>query len=260
MKVRSIRKLSEAEELETIIDLMKNHECLCPQIFSADGSLLSLVREKLEEIVFFLKRNYLQFFPLLKIKDIILQGSICSYIYSRDSDIDVFIIVEEIGANDVSLEVMILNAINRVLPRLNMKPSFYEHQLDFAMLHQQILLGNRNCYSLLNDCWTNMPERRTFTFTPQELYQAYTTERDKLHRFVDELPHAGENFLTEGGANALQRYLQSLRNRAFLCKQNSLEHEYSLDYNLYRCLKKFEIWGHYQKYVYDSRNNLPEQD
>lgn len=218
-----------------------------------------MVREKLEETVFFLKKNYLQFFPLLKIKDIVLQGSVCSYVYSRNSDLDVFIIVEEIGANDVSLEVKILNAINRVLPRLNMKPSFYEHPLDFAVLHQQMLLSNRNCYSLLNDCWTSTPVRQEFAFTPQELYRAYTTERDRLHRFADELPQA-ENFLTEDGANALQRYLHALRNKAFLCKQNSFEHEYGLDYNLYRCLKRFGIWAHYQKYIYDSRNNLPEQN
>lgn len=259
IRTKAARKLSEAEELEITALMMTNHNCLCPQIFSADGRLLPLVREKLEETVFFLKKNYLQFFPLLKIKDIVLQGSICSYIYSRNSDLDVFIIVEEIGANDVSLEVKILNAINRVLPRLNMKPSFYEHPLDFAVLHQQMLLSNQNCYSLLNDCWTSTPVRQEFAFTPQELYRAYTTERDRLHRFADELPQA-ENFLTEDGADALQRYLHALRNKAFLCKQNSFEHEYSLDYNLYRCLKRFGIWAHYQKYIYDSRNNLPEQN
>ena len=72
-------------------NLMQNHESLPPQLFGSDFLLHDTIKNKLLQIARTLQERFVSFFPAAKVRDIVLTGSMCSYIYSDHSDIDLFI-------------------------------------------------------------------------------------------------------------------------------------------------------------------------
>lgn len=61
-----------------------------------------------------------------------------------------------------------------------------------------------------------------------------------------------EGFLTSESQNILTEYLDELKLAAYVCKIESPEHEYGLEYNLYRLLKRFGAKRHFYQYINDS--------
>lgn len=253
--------LSKQEKLDIVASMMQNREVLCPDIFDAQGKMLEQVRYKFLELVDFVKREYLSAFPQLEIRDVTLNGSMCSYMYSDRSDLDLFIVVEDVFPQDSEVSYKVLNAINLLLSELAHRPFIYGHPVDFGMLQtSSFKINDLNCYSVLYDCWKIEPLRREFGFTAEELYKHYCKYSADLHRFVNELPKNASGFLTVDSQKKLREKLRYLRNDAFRYKFFSPEHEYSLEYNLCRLLKKFGTYSHFHQYILDSYKNTEGRD
>lgn len=248
--------LSKKEKLNIVAAMMQNHEQLCPDVFNPDGILKLPVREKLMDLVQFVKKGFLECFSHLSIQDITLNGSLCSYVYSDISDIDLFIIVGGVFPGNDQLTLRVLDGINMAFSAASVRPLIFGHSVDYGVLGETNFKINKfNCYSVLSDQWKQRPIRKEFVFTPEELYQAYCRYSSKLHQFVADLPKTADGFLTGDSCIKLQKFLQNLREQAFFCKENSPEHEYGLEYNLYRLLKKFGAWRHFRQYITDSYKN-----
>ena len=250
-----IKKLSEKEKLAIVAEMMTNHGQLCSDIFDISCHLQGEVKDKLLRIQDFILDYFLDFFPLLQIDDLHLCGSLCSYIYTPYSDLNLFIILAPIFPNE-QINIKIFKAINSYLSGLNVQPTIYNHHINYLILQKaDHKINNFNAYSVLQGEWKQKPVRNKFAFTPQELYAAYGIYSAKLHHLVAELPKTGEGFLTQNSRIVLYNYLENLKENAFDCKSNSIEHEYGLEYNLYRLLKRFGTWEHFQSYISDSYKN-----
>lgn len=248
--------LSKEKKLQLVTDMMQNHSVLLPDIFDKHKKIHPDIRNQLLNVANFIMEEVLPFFPCVTVKDIVLLGSICSYTYSASSDTDVFILVDNIFP-DIKLTGTVLNHINISLSDLKCRPFFHNHFMDCGILHisNKRCIG-RNIYSLLYDKWNDEPKRLQYPFTPEELFREYCQYSAKLHEYVASLEKIDNAFLTKESCIKLSNYLQMLRDEAFEAKNTSPEREYCLDYNLYRLLKRFKTYAHFENYIQDSYKNL----
>ncbi|MBE6444219.1 MAG: hypothetical protein E7020_06105 [Alphaproteobacteria bacterium] len=249
--------LSKEEKLNIIEGMMFSHSTLCPKLFNEQKQLRQEVYDKIHCVVDIVSEQSISCFPNITIKDITLNGSLCSYMYNDNSDLDLWIIIESIFPDDKCTSEYILGGITSYINMMSFKPSFYGHSLDFGILHSDAkYVHNHNSYSWLHNCWKNEPVRQEFIFTPQELYCEYCKYNKKLHDYAASLEKINNSFLTEKSIKQLQNYIFSLNEKAFQAKLYSPEHEYSLEYNLFRLLKKFGTWSFFRNYIDDSYQNF----
>ena len=79
---------SKAEKLAVIENIMQQHKTLCPELFDEHNVLLPHIREKFLFLGQYMKENFLPMFPQVKIREMVLLGSSCSYAYHDDGDLD----------------------------------------------------------------------------------------------------------------------------------------------------------------------------
>lgn len=248
---------SKAEKLAVIEDMLQEHNTLCPELFDGNGVLFPYVRQTFLLLVQHIKQTFLPMFPQVKIRELLLLGSSCSYAYRDDSDLDFFIIIDNIFPENPDLSGRILNALAYTMFSRRWRPHIYNHPLDFAVLDVNNKRATAiNCYSVMRNKWLCEPIKQNFPFSAEELFDKYCKYSADLHRFVDNLPKDDEVFLTAESASKLSDYLLTLRNDAFLAKDFSVRREYSTEYNLYRLLKHFGAYQHFQDYISDSVNHL----
>lgn len=248
---------SKAEKLAVIENIMQQHKTLCPELFDEHNVLLPHIREKFLFLGQYMKENFLPMFPQVKIREMVLLGSSCSYAYHDDGDLDFFIFIDNIFPNNPKLSATILNDMAYTTFMRKWRPHIYKHPVDFAVLD----INNRraiaiNNYSVLRNKWLVEPIKQDFPFSAEELFDKYCQYSADLHQFVAKLPKEDEVFLTAESAQKLSNHLRSLQDDAFLAKDFSIQREYSLEYNLYRLLKRFGAYRHFQNYIADSVNHL----
>ena len=73
--------ISKEEKRAIIKELINNHSTLCPDLFGKNNLLLPHVKSKIDDIVAFIKNGALRSFSEIKIIDISLNVSLCSYFY-----------------------------------------------------------------------------------------------------------------------------------------------------------------------------------
>ena len=243
---------SKAEKLAIIESMLQQHKTLCPELFDGHNVLLPYIRQKFLFLGQYMKENFLPMFPKVKIREMVLLGSSCSYAYHDDGDLDFFIFVDNIFPDNPKLSDMAYTTF-----MYKWRPHIYTHPVDFAVLdvnnRRKIAINN---YSVLHDKWLVEPIRQQFPFSVEELFDKYCRYSADLHRFVEELPKDDEVFLTAESAQTLSNHLRALQDDAFLAKDFSIQREYSLEYNLYRLLKRFGAYQHFQNYIADSVNHL----
>lgn len=244
--------LTREEKLAVISDMTANHHVLCPDVFDAAGHLLPAVRAKLLAVKDFVQNSFLDCFPGVRIYDVRLCGSLCSYIYSPRSDLDLFILLDTVLDNQ-EINNKIFNVIDVYFSGLEVRPRINTHRIDYGVLHKSHKkVRPFNSYSVITDNWLQKPVRRELSFTPQELYRAYAAYSARLHQLAAGLAKTSEGFLTSESQNILTEYLNELELAAYVCKIESPEHEYGLEYNLYRLLKRFGAKRHFYQYINDS--------
>ncbi len=233
--------------------ILQNHEYLSPLLFDQNNCLNNVVKNKLQLISETLQKRFVCFFPYAKVVDVVLAGSMCSYIYNDRSDIDFFIFVDNAVPDDPKTSKRLLAAIDKFLSTLYWRPLFYGHPVDFGILPaDDVRRTGRNHYSLLHDKWISAPEHQTFAFTPEQLADKYAVYYQNLKQYIDSLEKTPSGLLTAQSYPLALNYLQNLRNQAFDSKEFFKEHEYCENYNLYRLLKHLGAYMQFLNYISDS--------
>lgn len=233
--------------------LLKNNDCLCGLFFTPEGKLYPQERETLLKIAnFFIKKNQ-QFLPTLKVNDILLCGGITSYIYNDKTDVDLGIVVEmpDFFPNESEF-YQLLKKMNPCYQVRGFNFRILNRRIDYGLVPPSFFYGGSGTYSLTQDCWLNSPRHREFSFTLDEFYKRYCVYNAQVHQFVDLLERIDDAFLTMESCHKLDSYLYHLRMEALKIKSKHPEQEYCLEYNMYRCLKKFGVVRHFYNFIMDS--------
>jgi len=248
--------LSREQKLELVENMLQNHTVLQPDMFSPDELLRPEVRDKLLGVSDYVTQKIMAMLPSARIDDIVLLGSICSYAYSASSDVDLFIFVDNV-LPDPNQAAWLLDWINQWIATLKCLPVVFGHRVDCGIL----LVNNsrhsgHNFYSVQKNCWIDKPVRMEYPFSAEELFQSYCQYSAELHHFVAGLEKVNNAFLTRESSFRLRVYLKELRDKAYESRDHSSLREYSLEYNLYRLLKRFGTYKHFEQYARDSLKNL----
>ncbi len=256
--------------IKIIYELLNIHDCLTPDLFDNNNLLLPHIQEKLSDVCSFIKGIAFPFFKNINLVDIILTGSVCSYAWNNKSDIDIFIIVEDIAPEYPLLAARIFDNISMFLLKQIWKPFIKGHPLDVSIIpvgkYKDFYQNNTNKnkiesyayanYSLLQNKWMYEPIKSKYPFTKSELYDEYIKLGNELKKYTDNLEKTPNGFLTPESQNKLRAHTSNIKKEAFLCKEYNELHEYALQYNTYRVAKKLKLFLPYHKYISDSFKNL----
>lgn len=247
----------DEEFISKLNNILQNHKTLAPKLFSPDNQLLPEIRNKLLTIFENIRKRFLIFFPQFKIIDVQITGSICGYIYSQDSDIDIFIILDGIFPEKTYFSDKIFRKLNLLLSVIGFKPSIHGYVVDIGLLSPSARqVTSRNRYSLLQNKWMEEPVYQDFAFNHEYLRSAYIREYNKLINYVNNLPKKNNELLTYESALKLKDYLTNICNKAFDANKYFKAHEYCLEYNVYRLLKHCYVYGYYRKMSEQSLNQI----
>lgn len=238
-------------------NVLARHNILSPQIFGSDNLILEPVRNKLLEIYQSIHKRFISFFPQANVVDVVLAGSICSYIYNDDSDMDIFIVIDKIAADNKELTERFIGALNIFLSLAYFRPTIYQYQVDVGVLLPSAdQLRGKNKYSLLNNRWIESPTIGDFPFSKEELRAVYIREYNKIMQYLSKFKKNDNGLFAKDDAKKISDYLLNIRNKAFDAKEYFKAHEYSLDYNVYRLLKHCYVYGYHRMLAAKSLNQV----
>lgn len=261
---------SKEEVLNVINDITHINECLCPDLFDDNNVLLPKIYEKLSNTHKFVTDMVFPFFTKVKILDIVVTGSLCSYTWNSKSDLDIFIVIDDITPEHQFLSARIFDNISMFLLKQSWKPYIKGHPIDISIMPAEKYKGfykheiNKNKietyayanYSLLTNEWKSKPLKTTYPFSAEELYNEFVKLSDSLKSFTDGLEKTPNGFLTKESQNRLLSHTATIKKEAFLSKEFDDLHEYNLQYNTYRLAKKLKLFAPYHKYAIDSSKNM----
>lgn len=239
------------KQLNLVQKILNHNETLSPLFFDGSAVLWPEVEQKLLVIADIFRQKLLANLNGVDILDIVACGNLCGYIYNADSDWDLAIVTNDF-AGKPEVTNHILGYFNSTLADRGFRFSIAGHAVDYFALQSSDFIG---CgYSLLKHEWIKKPVKRSFSFTPQFCFEQYCLLSSEVHHVVHSLPKYHNSFLTEESCDELEKYLEYLRRTGLEAKRDHPEHEYSLAYNLFRCLKYFGTYNHFRSYIRDSRN------
>lgn len=242
--------MENTEQKEFVRNLLTVQPARCPDFFTKQDTLLPDVEKKLNEIGKFSIQKFLTPIKKAQVEDVMLCGNLCGFVYGETSDLDMAIIVNNFSG-DFETTKHILQTINLSILSRGFNFMIGKHPIDLFFIQREQLLAN---YSLTRSIWTNKPIKKTFNFDADFCFKQYCLFSREVHQVVHDLPKINDAFLTPESCDILEKYLNYLKDRALKSKQNHPEHEYCLDYNLFRCLKHFGTYNHFREYIRDSRN------
>ena len=250
-------QVSKEQQLALIARMLQNHNTLCPELFGEDGVMRGDVRQKALDIVDYCKKLVLNFYPLFELADIIVNGSVCGYTYSSSSDFDLFVVVKEKEGVVINNKPQLFQNTNSFFGRLQFKPSIYNYPTDLGMIHiNDPHAHGINIYSVMYNKWNYKPIRQEYPFTVEELFREYCRYSAELHSYVADLEKINGAFLTAESCKKLNQHLFDMNNSAYYARNTSALHEYCLEYNMYRLLKRFGVTEHFYNYINDSYKYL----
>ena len=256
------------QHMSIIKQMLKNAPVLHPRMFNNENRLYPYIRSQLLNMTDYAIDSVFAFFPKIKLLDIVLSGSVCSYTYTQNSDLDIFIVVDDLTGSKSKVNGFVLDNISRYFSYQNFKPCMFGHPVDFGFSNiskymRFYKLDNgvkkiyaHNTYSLLNDKWICQPERLEYPFTIDQLYENYLKFEQNMENFVSSLPHADADFLTKQGIEKLKKTLSDLKSESFMAKEHDIMHEYSMVYNTYRVAKRLKLIAKYYEFAENSQKNL----
>lgn len=249
--------LSREDKIAIVADMLQNHQTLSPKLFDDRLMLRPEIHAHLLRIFEVYKKHVMSFYPLAELKDLILVGSICSYTYSQSSDFDLMAVLDNITGDSTISSKQILAPINYNILKFAWKPTIFGHDVDMGFIDtDNFRIGGINDYSVLHNKWNSQPIRQEYPFTAEELFAEYCRYSADLHKYVKSLEKIDDTFLTPQSCRKLKQYLFDLRIAAFEAKNHSPQREYSLEYNLFRLLKRFGAYTHFHSYIDDSFKHI----
>lgn len=242
------------QQLTRVRELLSVNDNLSCQVFDKNNDVLPEVEEKLLEIVDFLKLEFLSSITNYQILDVVLCGSLCSYVYDEKSSLDLVVVLNNFADNVATTRHMLMH-FNAALIDRGFSFRIYDHRVNCHCIVLQEFVKSI-CYSLVKHQWFQKPVKGSFAFTPEFCFRRCCEVSEEIHRNINVLSKVDGKFLTSQSCDILTKYLDYLYSVAMDALRLHPEHEYSLDYNLYRCLDNFGTYMHFRKLIEDSRTHL----
>lgn len=244
--------MSVESQKKLVASLMTVQGKLCPQIFSDTEDVLLQVTQKAEQVVSLLREKLLNPINTAEILDVVFCGNLCGYVYNDKTDFDLAVVLNDFAGNE-EVSNHIIKMFNGSFSKRGFEFEFYGHPVDYFFVLSKDLVAIP-AYSIMKKQWINKPVKRGFSFDVEFCYQQYRIFSKEVHLTIQNLPKVNDSFLTAESCEELANYLEYLRLSALEAKKNHPEHEYCLDYTMFRCLKHFGTYGHFRNFIRDSRN------
>ena len=241
--------LSKEDKINFVHDLLIDHPHLNELIFDENKKMRSIVRNSLLDISHFIIDRVSPFFTNFKVEDILLHGSICEYIWTDKSDIDLIIVIND---NDEIFNKHVTNMLMSDTSKRGGEFRLYNHVIDIGFLKKCMIMGYYATYSILNNKWNVEPERLGFEYGAEELFYEYCKFSADLNRFVASLNKINGAFLDLNSCYKLKNRLIEIQTKAYKAKYDNPLHGYCKEYNIYRVAKRFGVLKHFENYVNDS--------
>lgn len=243
--------LSKEDKIRFIQDMLVDHPCLDSLFFDENKMLHIDIRKQLMNLSNFLIERASSYFTNFNVQDIFLIGSICEYMYTDKSDIDIFIIVDDLVNEFDDNNDKIMNILTCDAQIKNMTFTVHKHPVDISFV-KRYKLFNYATYSILNNKWNIEPERLKFEYGAEELFYEYCKFSADLNRFVASLNKINGAFLDLESCHKLRDRIKEIKDNAYMAKDENPLHGYCKEYNIYRVAKRFGLLKHFTKYVNDS--------
>lgn len=171
---------------------------LHPEFFNEDETMREEVQRKLLERANFIISRSLKKFPGLEVKDICLTGSMASYYYHKNSDIDMAIMFENNGCPYLTDDKLQLLRLFLNLGRGGNFPykllKFNGREIDTA-LQTRPILKFVGVYSILENKWIRkITPEFTQGITPQDIIQKSYALLAELAAYLKERHIDGESY------------------------------------------------------------------
>lgn len=202
------KKRPSAEEVA--IRLLEEKNELHPDIFDVNGIMHEELREKiLSKLDFFIEKT-IRTVPGLGLEDIILNGSLATYLYHEHSDLDVKIMAKNEGNLLLSPSGPQLAGFLNVLGK-----TFFHNGIRFRV-NQRPMDVKLSCmgmefmgqYSILHNKWLVPPQKgMTKNFTVEEIMAAYYRKLDEMNKFMAQFERIDGRYLFEDCKKMQEYYL-----------------------------------------------------
>lgn len=135
---------------ENLVEVIETHDNLNSKLFDGD-KLKPIVSKKIQEIVDVFVESLTDDNIKFKIKDIILVGSNVSYNYTKDSDLDIHILMDTSDYKCPDNLYPLLYSAYRSLFNKRMNISFYGIPVELYVETEDSALQSNGIYSVLKD-------------------------------------------------------------------------------------------------------------
>ena len=257
------------EDIIKIIDeMLYLNDSLHPFLFNQDNVMLDNIRKHLLMISEHAKKDVFSFFSDIEQIDILLGGSICSYTWNDTSDLNIFVITNNVIAENNKLSMRIFSYLSQCSVYKNLRPAIYGHPIDVEVLPvgkymhyyaektPPCELYSYGTYSIFNNKWLSEPIKGQYPFNANDLYQNYLKLDAELKDFVNVLEKTPDGFLTLESQGKLRNKIANIKREAFLAKEHDDLHEYTLNYCTYRIAKKLNFFDPYFLFINNSHKEL----
>ena len=221
---------------------------LCPVLFETRNLLFEPVQAGLKRIADFWWKQTKKIFTDIEPADVVIYGDLVGYVYNPFNEVSIGFLTEL--PPDC---LQYLDEINTTLVANEFRYKFITRPIHCRLLSQ--IPQGISCYSLIRKDWVTLPQKRTFNFTLDELCKAFPEYENIVHAFINSLPKHENGLLTIEGCRQLEDYLHNLRQKAVRAWESSEEHEYDLDYLLWRTFKEVGGVRYFTIYLADSYNH-----
>lgn len=182
--------VESVEEPKTqLAEDIEKHDTLNPKLFTEDNYLKEEVRDKILEIVDEFIEDLSADEVEVAIQDIILIGSNVSYNYTKDSDLDIHIVVDSKSLKCPEHIVNALYSAYRSLFNKKFDIDFYGIPIELYVETENSARVSNGVYSVTNDKWIKEPE---ITDIPEldkdafdELYHTWEAKCEDLIKDVE---------------------------------------------------------------------------
>ncbi len=240
---------------------LHNHNHLCGVLFDNKQQLFSYVRDKLIKVAEFCANTLLApDFRGLRLKDAVICGSRATYLYNKEADLDLALIVELDNQRQNPEEAeKILKLLSFSYRNSRYFFNILNHKIDYQ--YYTSIQPVPGMYSLLDNRWIDEPVRRELAYTPGDFLEEYCRYAERLTDFADSRERRNGAFLTMESCRQLEQHLDNLQQQAIKARL-SAPFEYNIDFQLFQAIKYCGLYSYFQEFISDSYNynvNILEQ-
>ncbi len=233
-------ELNKQKARDMLAPLLENHMMLPRDIFDYKDEMHHDVAAHIKRCLPFIKNELISFIkdPL---EDIVCLGPICGSVHSSRTPVRIAFVLK------TEMPDQILKNISDSLIRRGFRFKIYDHPLFFEVCRKDDILGAS--WSLIHQKWIKKPEIQAFSYSLDDLLEAYMGLNNDFHQTLDHLPKNKLGLYTPESCSVIKAYFQNIDDQAKDAIKNNPAHEYALICNLSRCLNVFRVREYFMREV-----------